>query len=232
MVNKENFLKALEQLRKNSKKRKFSQAVDLIINFKNVDLKKNSIDNFIVLPHGFTKQIKVCVVVDDDFVNRAKGNCDKVIGKSELEKWSNSKDVKSLGKEFGFFIAQTNLMGLIATKFGRILGPLGKMPNPKFGGVVAPGADLKPFVEKFRKGIRVITRNEPIFKTKIGYEDMKDADIVDNAFHVYDSIIHSLPHGEINISSAIIKFTMSEPVVVGAKASIVETKEEKPKKKR
>lgn len=215
-MKKEDFLKALEQLRKESKKRNFSQAIDLIINLKNLDLKKNPVDNFIILPNAFSKQTKICAIVDDDFVNRTKGKCDRVISKTELEKWNNPKDIKKLGREFGFFISQSNLMGLLATKFGRILGPLGKMPNPKFGGVIMGEADIKAVVEKFRKSIRIMTKNEPIIKTKIGYEDMKDEEIVSNATQVYDSILHSLLHGETNIASVILKFTMSKPIIVGS----------------
>ena len=217
MVKKEDFSKAIAQLRKDSKKRKFSQAVDLIINFKNVDLKKTPVDSFIVLPHGFTKHSKICVIVDDDFVNRAKGKCDRVISKSELDNWSKPKDIKKLGNEFSFFISQANLMGLLATKFGRILGPLGKMPNPKFGGVIPPGGEVKEAVDKFKKSIRIITKNEPIVKTRVGYEDMKDEEIVANAVHICDSVSHLLPHGDINIASAILKFTMSKPVLVDIK---------------
>ena len=217
MVKKEDFSKAIEQLRKDSKKRKFSQAMDLSVNFRHVDLKKNPIDSFVILPHTFTKQTKVCAIVDDDYINRTKGSCDRVISKTEIDKWNNAKDTKKLGKEFGFFISQANLMGLIATKFGRILGPMGKMPNPKFGGVVPPGGDIKPVVAKFRKSIRVMNRNEPIVKTRIGYEDMKDEDLTANAFYIYDNLLHSLPHGEVNVSSILIKFTMSKPVLVGEK---------------
>jgi large subunit ribosomal protein L1 len=108
-------------------------------------------------------------------------------------------------------------MGLVATKFGRILGPLGKMPNPKFGGVVAPGAELKPVVDKFRKTIRVTAKNEIIVKTKIAYEDMSDEQVIDNFNHVYEVITHTLPQGESNVKSVILKMTMGKPVMVGEK---------------
>ncbi|MBU2639076.1 MAG: hypothetical protein KKG75_00005 [Nanoarchaeota archaeon] len=221
MVNKDQVKKTLEELRKISKKRKFSQTVDLIMNFKNLDLKKTTIDHFITLPHAFTKKSKICVIVDDDFVKGNTGKADRVIGKSELEEWKDNKEVKKLGKEFSFFISQANLMGLVATKFGRILGPLGKMPNPRFGAVIPPGADIKDIIIKFRKSIRVICKNEYIVKTKVGYEDMKDEEIIDNVMYVYDTISHSLPHAEHNIKSVILKFTMGKPLVIDKK----ETKE-------
>ena len=226
-MNKDQIKKSLEQLRKSSKKRKFSQAVDLIINFKNLDLKKNPIDHFITLPNEFSKKAKICAVVDDDFSTKAKENSDRVITKIDLEKSFDPKDVKKLGREFDFFISQANLMGLVATKFGRVLGPLGKMPNPKFGGVYAPGADLGPIVTKFRKSVRVTNKNESIVKTKVAYEDMKDDEIIKNISHVYDTVSHALPHQEHNIKSAILKLTMSKPVIIGSKEPVVEDEKKK-----
>ena len=101
MINKSQFKTALEQLRKNSKKRNFNQAVDLVINFKSLDLKKNPVDNFITLPNAFSKKSKLCVVVDDDFIKRNEGKIDKVIGKSELNEWNDNKAVKKLGQIAG-----------------------------------------------------------------------------------------------------------------------------------
>jgi large subunit ribosomal protein L1 len=229
MVKKEEITIALEQLRKISKERKFAQALDVIINFKHLDIKKNPIDQFITFTHEFSKSHKVCAIIDDDFAKKAEDGCDKVISKSELEKLNNPREVKKLGKEFDFFISQANLMGLVATKFGRILGPLGKMPNPKFGGVVAPGADLKPAVTKFRKSVRVSNKAESIIKSKVGYEDMKDEDLVDNLVHYHEVLSHALPQGDHNIKSFILKFTMSKPIVVGGKEESSEEKKEKSK---
>jgi len=215
MVKKEEIKKTVENLRKVTKKRNFSQAVDLIINVKNVDIKKTPIDQFITLPHTFTKKPKVCAILDDDFVKKAQQIADHVVSKSELERISNAREIKKLGKNYDFFVSQANMMGLIATKFGRILGPLGKMPNPKFGGVVAPSTDIASVVDKFKKSIRVMSKNEYIVKTRVGYENMKDEEITDNTMHVYETITHALPHGEHNVKSAIMKFTMSRPLIIG-----------------
>lgn len=232
MVTKEELLKSLEQLRKSSKKRKFAQALDVVINFKNIDLKKNPIDSFVIFQHSFTKQPKVCAVIDDDFVNKAKDSCDKILSKSELEKLDDQKEIKKLGKEFDFFISQANLMGLVATKFGRILGPLGKMPNPKIGGVVAPGADLNPVVTKFKKSIRVLSKNESIVKSKVGYEDMKDEELLANLVHLHEVISHALPHGDHNIKTMFLKFTMSKPVLVGKQPSLEKNVDEEKETKK
>ena len=57
---KENFIKAIEELRKFEKdsenKRKFTQTVDLIVNLRAFDIKKNSINTVVNLPHSLGKK--------------------------------------------------------------------------------------------------------------------------------------------------------------------------------
>ncbi|MEK6820707.1 MAG: hypothetical protein AABX71_03275, partial [Nanoarchaeota archaeon] len=61
-MNKENILKAIEELRK-GKKRKFEQTADLIINLKNFDIKKDSVNLFLDLPYKI-KDAKICAFFD------------------------------------------------------------------------------------------------------------------------------------------------------------------------
>ncbi len=212
-MKKENFLAALKKLRKDSKKRNFDQTVDLIVNLKDVD-KKNSFDAYLSLPHNLGKGVKICAIVDSEYEKQAKTLTDKVITKEMLLKLE-AKEVSKLAKEYDIFLSQSSLMGQTATMLGRILGPLGKMPNPKTGGVLMPGADLKASVDKFRKNIRIRNRNEAIIKVSIGKESFDDNMLAENANAVYESIVHVLPNGEANIKDIIIKFTMSEPVKIG-----------------
>ena len=50
----------LASLKKEAKKRNFSQTVDVIINLKDIDIKKveNQVEFFMSLPHGYGKSIK------------------------------------------------------------------------------------------------------------------------------------------------------------------------------
>ena len=50
-MSKEKFIEAVKQLRKTEKKVNFSQTVDLIVNLKNFDVKKEAFNIFIELPH-------------------------------------------------------------------------------------------------------------------------------------------------------------------------------------
>ncbi len=215
-MNKELFIKKLEELRNKNKKRNFTQTLDVIFNLKNIDPKKeeNKIDTFITLPKSRGKDIKICAFVDKALIKQASEVCDKVIPADEFPVWGKDKKaVKKLAREYDFFIAQANLMPQVAKIFGRYLGPRGKMPNPKAGCVIPPDlVNLKPIVDKLKKTVRLQIKTEPSVKVAIGTEAMSNEDLAENFVAVYSALVHDLPNHEANISQIILKFTMSSPV--------------------
>ena len=70
-------------------------------------------------------------------------------------------------------------------------------------------------MEKLRSTIKLQTKNEPTLKTLVGHETMKDEEIVENAFAVYNFVLHSLPQEKNNIKSVLIKLSMGSPVQIG-----------------
>lgn len=242
-MNKTDILETLKSARENSKKRNFAQSIDLIINLKGIDLKKpeQNISTFVTLPYSAGKTIKIGAFVSDELQNKAKEVCDIVINKKDFSKYSdNLKELKKIAKNIDFFIAQANLMTDIAKFFGKTLGPIGKMPNPKAGAVIPPNAvELKPLVEKLKRTIRIQTKNEQAIKAIIGKENMKDEEITENILAVYNIVLHSVPNEIHSIKKSILKLTMGKPFVVGQKPIIKEEskivkevkKEEKPKRK-
>src|SRR3989338_1298019 len=101
-MSKESVIKALEELRKNEK-RKFSQTADLIINLKSFDIKKDSINLFLDLPHK-TREIKVCAFL------MKKSSLVDTITKPEFDFYKDKKKIKKLVREYDFFIASAPLM--------------------------------------------------------------------------------------------------------------------------
>ncbi len=210
-------LEALKKLRSEAKKRKFKQSVDFSIVLKDVDLKnpENKIDEFLILPNGIGKKIKVCALVDKDLVTQAREACDKVITKEEFSKWAGKKkEIKKLANDFDYFIAQATIMTDIAATFGKIFGPKGKMPNPKSGCIVPPKADLKSLVKKLQKTVRIQAKKQPVVSTIVGTEDMKDEEIAQNISTIYDFVKKKLPRGDQQIKKTYVKFTMSKPVML------------------
>ncbi|MBM3200147.1 50S ribosomal protein L1, partial [Candidatus Woesearchaeota archaeon] len=192
-MNKEDILKAIKKAREASKKRKFNQSFDLVINLQKLNLKKpeENINNFIVLPQGRGKKLKICALVDKELAVQAKVICDKMIIKDEFAKYSEKKALKKLATEFDYFIAQANLMVDIAKFFGKVFGPKGKMPSPKSGCIVPPNIDLKMIYAKLQKTVRLQTKNEQSIKCIVGTEDMKDEQVQENVLTVYNTVMSS-----------------------------------------
>jgi len=215
-MEKKDFLEALKKLKENSKKRNFSQAVDIVINLREIDIKREDrkIDHFVNLPFERGKKIKACALVDKQLLKNAQENCDLAILNEEFPRFGK-KEIKKIANDHNFFIAQANIMTEVAKYFGKVLGPRGKMPNPKAGCVVPGTADLKPVVQRLQKTARLITKNEASVKALVGFENGKDEEIAENCLFIYNSIIDDLPEGKNNIKSVILKFTMGKPYEIG-----------------
>ena len=222
-MEKEQFQSALTRAKDISDKRNFKQTYDLIINLKGLDLKKpeHQVDSFVTLPHTRGKKVKICALVGPEMGEQAKAVFDMAITSDNFVKYSDKKEVKKLANSYDFFVAQATIMAKIATTFGRVFGPRGKMPNPKSGGVFAPNANLKPLYEKLQKTIRVTAKTAPLLQCPIGVEDMSLNDLTDNALTIYESIVHSLPNEKHNIKDTYIKLTMGKPVKLGEKLEAV-----------
>jgi len=200
------FLSGLKELRKSAQKRNFEQSVDLVINLKDFDVKKQSINTSIVLPFQI-KESKICAFLEKD-----DGAFDFVVKKDEIARYK-PEQIKKLASEYDFFVSLASLMPAVATAFGRILGPLGKMPNPKVGCVMMDERNANETVQKLKKTIVLRTKDASI-KTSVGKENMPDEQLIQNASAVYNTILNSLPNRKENIRSVMLKLTMSKPVKV------------------
>jgi large subunit ribosomal protein L1 len=194
---------ALNELKKD-KERKFDQSVDLIINLQKFDIKKNPVNIFISVPHKI-KDKKICA-----FLEVKNKNVD-TITKAEFKKYSDKKELKKLVKKYDFFIAQASLMPLVATNFGRVLGPASKMPSPQLG--ILMNVDDKALSElktKINNSIRIKTKEASI-KISVGKQSMKNEELIENIMGIYNSILKNLSKGKDNIKNIELKFTMTKP---------------------
>ncbi|MBI2654470.1 50S ribosomal protein L1 [Candidatus Woesearchaeota archaeon] len=226
-MDKEQIQAAIAKAKDISEKRNFKQSFDLIINLKGIDLKKqeHQIDAFITLPHSRNRKARVCALVGPELKAQAEQICDSVILADNFERYKDKREIKKIANSFDFFIAQANIMPKVATTFGRIFGPRGKMPNPKAGSVVPPNANLKPLYEKLQKTVRITNKSAPLIQCSIGTEDTDINLLAENASAVYNAIIHLLPNEKHNIKDIYLKLTMGKPVKVGEKLEVVkETK--------
>ncbi|MBS3107661.1 50S ribosomal protein L1 [Candidatus Woesearchaeota archaeon] len=217
-MHKDQIVKSIQEAREKARKRNFKQTFDLVINLKNMDLKRpeHKVEIFATLPKGRGKSNKVCALVGQELVTQAKKVCDKVILDEEFaEIAGNKKALKDLVNQFDFFIAQANIMTKVAGAFGKVLGPRGKMPNPKAGAIVSPKAEIEMVYKKLQGTVKLATRNELSIKCPIGIEDMDNNDIAENVEYVYNLVLHALPQEKQNIADVSIKLTMGSPVNLG-----------------
>lgn len=207
--------KAVEDLAKGSE-RKFNQSFDLLIGLKELNLKKpeEQVEFFMQLPHAHGKKNKVCALVAPEMVDDAKKVCDTVISLSDFDKYNKQK-MKKVAGEHAFFIGQANIMPKIAASWGRVLGPRGKMPNPKSGCIVPPKGDLEGLYKRLQKTIKIEAKKQPNIQVLVGKQNMDAAKVAENVRFVFDQVVHHLPRENNNIKHVALKLTMSKPVRLG-----------------
>ena len=229
-MKKQDVLNILKKV-KEGPKRKFTQTVDFVVNLKGLDLKKaeESLNAYVGLHFPIGKKFSICGLVGPELLEQARKVCDQAISVDDFSKFQDKKVAKKLSRTHDYFIAQATIMPKVATSFGKVLGPAGKMPNPKAGCVVPPNASLQPLYDRLQKTIRVTTKNDPIVHVPVGKEAMKDEELVDNVMTVYDFIINHVPQGKDNVKSAYLKLTMGKSHPLMSKEE-VETKGESKEK--
>ncbi len=207
MAQEEKILKAIKQLRETEQKRNFDQTIDLIINLKNFNVKKDGFNLFVQVPNKIRDK-KIAGFFEN------KSEIVDTIKKDEFIKFKDKKELKKLVKTYNFFIANAKLMPAVATTFGRILGPVGKMPNPQLG--ILPSEDenaIKSVLNKINSTVRVKVK-EPSIKIGVGRESLTDEQILKNILIVYNKILDALPKKKENIKNILIKLSMDKPVKV------------------
>jgi large subunit ribosomal protein L1 len=213
-IEKAKVLDAIKKSRE-GEKRNFSQTIELIINLKELDIRKEEgkIEEFLELPAGRGKPAKVCALIGPELKDAAKKVCDNFVVSDDFDSFDKRK-IRKLAREHDFFIAQANIMPAIAKTFGRFLSPLGKMPSPKAGHVVPPKANIEPLVKILKKSVKLVIKKAPVFQTIIGNDNMTDEELHQNAIAVIEKLKGRLPKGEHNIKAVLIKTTMGKPVKV------------------
>lgn len=216
-MDKNKVKEALNKLKESSKKRKFKQTVDLIVNLKGLDMKKsdNHVEVFSNLHYSKGKPVKIAAFVGPELRDDSKKVCDTTIFIDDFEKYQKDKKLlKKLANDHDFFIAQANVMPKVAQVFGKVLGTRGKMPNPKAGCVVPPKFQLQPLYDLLQKTVILKAKSQPTVRCVVGTEDQNEEEIIDNIMTAYNALIHKLPNEEHNIKTVLIKLTMGTPVEV------------------
>jgi large subunit ribosomal protein L1 len=204
---------AVKEAKAKSGGKKFNQAVDLILNITEIDMKApgGKITEVVELPHVTAKPNKVVVVASGELAMKARhANADKVLERGDLEALAGQKkDLRKLANDYDVFMAEAPLMSVVGRTLGPVLGPRGKMPIP-----VPPNADIEALLVKHRKTVVVRMRNQPIIQVSVGSENMSDDELWDNIQAVLRVLDGKLKRGLKNVKLAYIKTSMGTPVKV------------------
>ena len=209
MITEAKIAEMIKDAKDGSKKRKFKQSVEMIIVFKDIDVKKGFALNEVVQLPKTSSPATVCIMATGDMGQKAKeAKADAVIGSVELDKFAaNKRDSRKFINKYDFFLADTQIMPVVGKVLGQLLGPRGKMPTP-----VPFNASIESFLQRFRSSIKVRARATLAMSCKIGDESMENTDLAINAHAVLNAVEKKLPNGEKNIKRVIIKTTMGKPI--------------------
>ncbi len=192
-------------------KRKFTQSVEFIMNFKGVDFSKQNsrLNVSVILPNGTGRAVKVAVFADGQLAMDAKkAGTDLVMSGAEIPDLAKDKvKLKQLMKDYIFF-AQPNLMMQIGKNLGQLMGVKDKLPKPIVGG------SIEKLAEAERRTVRLKSKGKylPVASCLVGNENMEIEKLAENITQVYDAVSNSV--GKQSLKSAYVKLTMGKPVKV------------------
>jgi len=193
-----------------SKERKFTQSVEVIVTLKDVDPKKTdlNVNEIVYLPHPTAKRARICFIGSGDMALRAKNaKVDNIVDPSQLENYAGSKkDAKKLARAYDFFLADTSLMPRVGKVLGQSLGPKGKIPTP-----VPTNAPVEAMIQRMRSAVRVRARGSLGIAAKAGDTSLSESDLAENILAVVQAAQKKLPNGDRNIKAIMVKTSMGKP---------------------
>jgi large subunit ribosomal protein L1 len=174
------------KLLKEVKSAKFDESVEVHIRTGlNVRHADEQLRGTIALPHGLGKDVKIAVFAQGDKAREAEEAGADVVGADDL-----AKKIEDGFDDFDVAIATPDMMPVVG-RLGRILGPSGKMPNPKVGTVTM---DVRKAVEESKSGkIEYRTDRTAIVHINIGKTSFDERRLLENYAAVIDELIRAKP---------------------------------------
>src|SRR5712675_179831 len=165
---------------------KFDESVELHVRTGlNVRHADEQLRGTIALPNGLGKDVKIAVFAQGDKAREAEEAGADVVGAEDL-----AQRIQDGFDEFDVAIATPDLMPVVG-RLGRILGPAGKMPNPKVGTVTM---DIAKAVEESKAGkIEYRTDRNAIVHLVIGKRDFDERKLLENYAAVIDELVRAKP---------------------------------------
>ena len=171
---------------KQLKRSKFDESVEVHIRTGlNVRHADEQLRGTIALPHGLGKNVKVAVFAQGDKAREAEEAGADVVGADDL-----ARKIEEGFNDFDVAIATPDLMPVVG-RLGRILGPSGKMPNPKVGTVTM---DVARAVEESKAGkVEYRTDRTAIVHMVIGKSSFDEQRLLENYAAVVEELVRAKP---------------------------------------
>jgi large subunit ribosomal protein L1 len=139
----------------------------------------------IALPNGLGKDVKIAVFAQGEKAREAEEAGADVVGGQDL-----AKRIQEGFDDFDVAIATPDMMSVVG-QLGRILGPSGKMPNPKVGTVTM---DVGKAVQESKSGkVEYRTDRTAIVHMVIGKASFDDRKLLENYAAVIEELVRAKP---------------------------------------
>ena len=165
---------------------KFDETVE--VHFRlgiNVRHAEEQLRGTIMLPHGTGSNMRVAVFAQGDKVAEAEAAGADIVGGEEL-----AARILEGFDDFDVTVATPDMMVTVG-KLGRVLGPSGKMPNPKTGTVTM---DIKKAVEDIKSGkIEYRTDRAGLVHVALGKKSFGERELGENYATVLEEILRAKP---------------------------------------
>jgi large subunit ribosomal protein L1 len=165
---------------------KFDESVEVHVRTSlNVRHADEQLRGTVALPHGAGRDVKVAVFAKGDKAKEAEEAAADVVGADDL-----AKQIEEGFDDFDVTIATPDMMGMVG-RLGRILGPAGKMPNPKVGTVTN---DIAKAVEEAKAGkVEYRTDRTAIVHLVIGKASFDARQLLENYAAIMEELVRAKP---------------------------------------
>jgi large subunit ribosomal protein L1 len=168
------------------KRAKFDESVELHVRTGlNVRHADEQLRGTVALPNGLGKDVKIAVFAQGDKAREAEEAGADFVGGEDL-----AKRVQDGFTDFDVAIATPDMMPIVG-RLGRVLGPQGKMPNPKVGTVTT---DVRKAVEESKAGkVEYRTDRNAIVHLVIGKTSFEHRALLENYAAIIDELVRAKP---------------------------------------
>jgi large subunit ribosomal protein L1 len=174
------------KLVKELKSAKFDESVEIHVRTGlNVRHADEQLRGTIALPNGLGKEVTVAVFARGDKAKEAEAAGADIVGDEDL-----AQRIQDGFTDFDVVIATPDMMPVVG-RLGRVLGPSGKMPNPKVGTVTM---DVGKAVEESKAGkVEYRTDRTAIVHMVVGKTSFDESSLLQNYQAILEELLRAKP---------------------------------------